>query len=149
MGDFLTEYYLWNKALHIASVMFWMAGMFYLPRLFVYHAETEVGSEFSEKLKIMERRLLRIIMTPAMLASFFFGTLLIFTPGVLTAPLGWFHLKLLLVFAMAGFHGLLSYMTKIFAQDKNQKKSKFFRILNEVPPLLALIIIITVVIKPF
>jgi putative membrane protein len=139
--------YLWIKALHIISVIAWMAGMLYLPRLFVYHAAAEPGSPQSETFKIMERRLLRAIMTPAMIASWLFGVILVFRGGWLAA--GWFHVKLVLVLAMTVMHGLLSHWTRDFAFDRNQRSQKFYRIANEIPTVLLIAIVILATVKPF
>lgn len=149
MQDMLAEYYLWLKALHLIAVISWMAGIFYLPRLYVYHADAEKGSELSETLKIMERKLLKIIMNPAMIAAWILGILLLkANPGVMTGQ-GWMHAKLALVLGMSGFHGYLAYMRKVFLRDENKKSHKFFRKINEVPTLLMIAIVILAVIKPF
>ena len=147
--DFLQNSYLWLRALHIMSVIAWMAGMFYLPRLYVYHADVPVGSDQSELFKVMERRLLRGIINPAMIASFLFGILLLMTPGVVDWSAGWIHLKLIAVLIMAGFHGFLSRWRKAFARDENRHSSRFFRWMNEVPTVLTVLIVIAVTVKPF
>lgn len=147
MQEFVVQHYLLIKALHLISVMSWMAGMLYLPRLFVYHADKAVGSEASEMLKIMERRLLRYIINPAMIATFIFGGMLLTQPDIMAQ--GWLHMKLGLVFFMAGFHGMCSRWRKDFANDRNQKEAKFFRMANEVPTLLMIGIVLLAVIKPF
>tara|TARA_R110000824_G_scaffold118960_14_gene271933 strand:- start:53099 stop:53545 length:447 start_codon:yes stop_codon:yes gene_type:complete len=148
LRDFLANYYLWVKALHVISVIFWMAGMAYLPRLFVYHAESEVGSDKSETFKKMERLLLRGIINPAMIASFVFGGLMIWAnPGLMSQ--GWFHAKLALVLIMAGAHGAFSKWRRMFAADQNTRSSRFYRIVNEVPPVLVVFIVILVIVKPF
>ena len=148
MSDFLLAHYSWIKAFHIIAVMSWMAGMLYLPRLFVYHARARKGFEPSETFKIMERRLLRYIMTPAMLASFLFGGLMLWAnPALLEQP--WMHGKLLLVFLMAGVHGFLAKSVKTFAKDKNTRSDRFYRYLNEVPTLFMVLIVILAVLKPF
>lgn len=138
----------WVKALHVISVIAWMAGMLYLPRLFVYHAVSEIGSAQSETFKIMERRLLRGIINPAMIASYIFGFWMVFGGWVDTGA-GWLHLKLAMVLLLTACHGVLAKYTRLFAQDKNTKPQKFFRILNEVPTVLMIIIVIAVVVKPF
>ena len=138
----------WVKALHVISVIAWMAGMLYLPRLFVYHSVTATGSEQSETFKIMERRLLRGIMTPAMIASWVFGLWMIFS-GYIDTGAGWLHLKLAMVILLTGCHGMLAKYTRLFAQDKNTKPQKFFRYLNEVPTVLMIVIVIAVIVKPF
>jgi protoporphyrinogen IX oxidase len=138
---------LWIKALHIIAVISWMAALFYLPRLFVYHAEAGANSPMSDTFKIMERRLLKVIMTPAMIATWVFGLWLVYEQiGLLKS--GWFHIKLLLVVLMSGFHGAMSKWTREFAQDKNTKSPKFFRIANEIPTVLMISIVLLVVIQP-
>ncbi|MEM1397159.1 MAG: protoporphyrinogen oxidase HemJ [Pseudomonadota bacterium] len=133
------------KILHIFAVTAWMAGMFYLPRLFVYHADAAVGGEASETFKVMEYKLLRFIMTPAMLASWVFGLALIFYVGAG----GWLWIKIVCVVLMSGVHGYLARCVKDFAKDANEKAGRHFRIVNEIPTLLFLIILIMVVAKPF
>lgn len=148
MSEFLAAHYLWLKALHVISVIFWMAGMAYLPRLFVYHAEAAVGSEKSETFKIMERRLLRGIINPAMIAAFLFGGLMIWANPELMHQ-GWFHVKLTLVILMTAFHGFFARWRKAFDRDENVHTSRFFRIINEAPPVLVVFIVILVIVKPF
>ena len=139
--------YEWLKAFHIIALIAWMAGMFYLPRLFVYHAAADVGSIQSETFKVMERRLLRAIMTPAMIATWLFGLWLAYKGGWFKAP--WLHAKLLLVILLSGVHGMLSRHVKDFAADKRRKSAKFFRIINEIPTVLMILIVLLVVLKPF
>ena len=139
---------LYIKAFHIISVIAWMAGVLYLPRLFVYHTESKVGSTQSETFKVMEQRLLRAIITPAMIATWFFGLILAFTL-VNWADSGWFHVKLVLVVILSGFTGFLSRWTREFAQDRNSHTQRFYRIANEVPTLLMIAIVILAVVKPF
>ncbi|WP_350335740.1 protoporphyrinogen oxidase HemJ [Coralliovum pocilloporae] len=139
--------YEWMKAFHIMSVLAWMAGLFYLPRLMVYHADAETGSELSETFKIMERRLLKAIMTPSMIASWIFGLATAYAADFFTD--GWFHIKLLLVFLMSAYHGVLARHVREFAGDNNQKSSKYYRIINELPTLLMVAIVLIVVFKPF
>ena len=140
--------YLWFKALHIISFTAWMAALFYLPRLFVYHAGVARGSESDVLFQLMERRLQRIIMTPAMLLTFVFGFLLIHAnPAVFSG--GWLHSKLLLVFILAGYHGYLSVCRKKFAAGENANTGRFYRILNEVPTVLLIGIVVLAVLKPF
>jgi conserved hypothetical integral membrane protein len=146
---FLGEYYLIIKALHLIAMVAWMAGLFYLPRLFVYHAEAPKGSPLSETFKVMERRLLRIIMNPAMIVTFITGALLLSILGSAALRYGWFHGKITLVLCLAGFHGLLAKWRKDFMQDNNQKSHRFFRVMNEVPTILMVGIIFLVVLKPF
>ncbi len=138
------------KALHIISFTAWMAGMFYLPRLYAYHVEAAVGSELSEQFKIMERRLLRIIINPAMISTWLFGTLLVLTPGVVDwAGDGWWHVKFTMVLLMSGFHGAMSKWRREFLEDRNRRSHKYYRIANEVPTILMLVIVIMVIVKPF
>lgn len=139
---------LYIKAFHIISVIAWMAGVLYLPRLFVYHTEAEKGSRQSETFKIMERRLLKAIITPAMIASWVFGLVLAFQT-VDWSQAGWFHLKLVLVVVLSGFTGFLARWTREFAEDRNTHTQRFFRIANEVPTLLLIVIVILAVVKPF
>ena len=139
--------YLWLKALHIIAMIAWMAGMLYLPRLFVYHCEAEPGSTQSETFKVMERRLLKAIMLPAMIATWIFGLWLAWEAGFFKS--GWLHAKLALVLAMSGVHGWLSRLSRDFANDQNRHTQKFYRYLNEVPTVLMILIVLLVVLKPF
>ncbi|MDE1174914.1 MAG: protoporphyrinogen oxidase HemJ [Parvibaculaceae bacterium] len=146
--DFLADAYPWIKAFHVIAVIFWMAGMAYLPRLFVYHADAAVGSELSETFKIMERRLLRGIINPSMILALILGVLLIVAnPALMTQ--GWLHAKLTLVVLMLALHGMFSKYRKAFERDQNRKSAKFFRIINEAPPLLVVFIVILVIVRPF
>jgi putative membrane protein len=146
--DWLTDAYRWIKALHIISVMAWMAGMLYLPRLFVYHCDAEPGSKQSETFKVMERRLLRAIVNPAMIAAFVFGGLLLATPGLIDWSAWWVWAKLALVIAMTAAHGFLALWRKDFAADRNARPARFYRAMNEVPTVLMIAIVILVVVKP-
>ncbi len=137
------------KAFHIIAIIAWMAGLLYLPRLFVYHAESKTGSEQSETFKVMERRLLRYITTPAMLASWALGLWLAFSGVIDWSKDGWFHLKLFLALVLSAYHGLLAKWTKDFAVDRNTRSPRFYRIANEVPTLLMILIVILVVVRPF
>ena len=139
--------YLWLKALHIVAVIAWMAGMLYLPRLFVYHCEAEVGSKQSETFKVMERKLLRVIINPAMILTWVLGLWMVWLGSWHTA--GWMHAKFALVIVMSGVHGFFSRMVKDFAADRNTRSQKFFRIINEVPTVLMIFIVILVIVKPF
>jgi putative membrane protein len=135
------------KALHIISVIAWMAGLLYLPRLFVYHADTPLGSVQAETFKVMERRLLKAIMTPAMITSFIFGIwMLVLVPALLTEI--WIIIKIVCVFGLAGCHGLFSRMRRDLENDKLPYSSKVYRIWNEAPTLLMIIIVIMAVVKP-
>src|SRR5579864_5766213 len=140
--------YEWIKAFHIIAVIAWMAGMLYLPRLFVYHCAAEPGSVQSETFKVMERRLLRAIITPAMIATWLFGLALAFAQGWFR-PLHWLDAKLALVLALSGVHGFFARWVKDFAADRRPQSQRFFRIVNEIPTLLMIGIVILVVLKPF
>ncbi|HWK13481.1 MAG TPA: protoporphyrinogen oxidase HemJ [Rhizobiaceae bacterium] len=142
-----TGFYDWIKALHIIAVISWMAGMLYLPRLFVYHVEAERGSAQSETFKVMERRLLRAIINPAMVATWIFGLWLAWQGFGFQG--GWLHAKLTLVLLLSGVHGYLSAAVRRFAEDRNEKTAKHWRIVNEIPTLLMIAIVILVVVKPF
>lgn len=139
--------FLWLKAAHVIAVIAWMAGMLYLPRLFVYHCEAKPGSEQSETFKIMERRLLTAIINPAMIAAWVLGLWLAWDAGYFRS--GWFHGKLALVVALSGIHGLLSRCVRDFAADRNRFSQRFYRIVNEIPALLMVGIVILVIVKPF
>jgi len=139
--------YLSLKALHIIAMIAWMAGMLYLPRLFIYHCEAEPGSKQSETFKVMERRLLKAIMLPAMIATWIFGLWLAWEAGFFKS--GWLHAKLALVLVLSGIHGWLSRLTRDFAHDRNRHSQKFYRYLNEVPTVLMILIVFLVVLKPF
>ncbi len=145
MGD----YYEWFKALHVISVIAWMAGMLYLPRLYVYHADAEIGSDKSETFKIMERRLLRAITNPAMIASFIFGGLMLATPGAIDWSMGWIWVKIAMIVAMSGIHGLLARWRRDFEADRNVRPAKFYRMWNEAPTIPLIVIVIMVIVKPF
>jgi putative membrane protein len=139
--------FLWLKAFHVIAVIAWMAGMLYLPRLFVYHCEAEIGSKQSETFKVMERRLLRAIINPAMVATWVLGLWLAWEGGFFKS--GWLHGKLLLVLILSGMHGLFTRCVREFAEDRNVHSQKFYRIVNEVPAVLMIGIVILVVVKPF
>jgi putative membrane protein len=139
---------LWVKALHVISVIAWMAGMLYLPRLFVYHAQATPGSESSETFKVMERRLLRAIINPAMAATFIFGiTMLVLEPALLHEP--WLHLKLVLVLVLGALHGKFSKWRREFEQDRNRTSVRTFKIMNELVTLAMIGIVILVIVRPF
>ena len=143
------DWYLWIKALHVIAMIAWMAALLYLPRLFVYHCEAERGSKQSEMLKIMERRLSQVIMTPAMVVVFASGVWLLLIPGVLDWSVGWIHVKLTLVLGLAATHGMLMKWRRDFASDHNRRTQKFYRVVNEVPTILMIGIVILVVVRPF
>jgi len=139
--------YLWFKALHVISVIAWMAGLFYLPRLYVYHTTAKIGSELSETLKVMERRLLRAIMYPAMGSSIIFGTLLLIEIDAWDQI--WLHIKLISIVGLIIFNFYLAKYRLAFLEDKNINTEKFYRMINEVPTLLMMVIVIMVIVKPF
>ena len=139
--------YQWLLAFHIIAVIAWMAGMLYLPRLFVYHCAADPGSMQSETFKVMERRLLKAIINPAMIVTWVLGLWLAYQGSWFAAH--WLHLKLALVLVMMGVHGILSKYVREFAADKRRKSAKFFRILNEVPTILMILIVILAAVKPF
>jgi putative membrane protein len=139
--------YEWIKALHVVAVIAWMAGMLYLPRLFVYHCEAEAGSKQSETFKVMERRLLKAIINPAMIVTWLAGLYLAWAGYFLSA--GWFHGKLLLVLLLSGVHGFFARCVKDFAADRNTRSQRFYRFINEVPTVLMIGIVILVIVKPF
>jgi len=146
----LDSLYLWIKALHVISVIAWMAGLFYLPRLFVYHAEKGGSSgELHDTFVTMEEKLLRVIMNPAMIATWIFGLLMVLTPGYIDWASVWPWSKALAVVAMTGFHGWCAKQRKIFASGSNTRSGRFFRLMNEVPTLLLLVIVVSVVVRPF
>lgn len=137
------------KAFHVIAIIAWMAGLLYLPRLFVYHAASKKGSEQSETFKVMEQRLLRLITTPAMVASWAFGLILTFSGVIDWSRDGWFYLKLVLVVLLSAYHGCLVMWTKDFALDRNTRSPRFYRIANEIPTLLMIGIVILVIVRPF
>jgi protoporphyrinogen IX oxidase len=149
ISNALASLYPWTKALHVISVVAWTAGMFYLPRLYVYHCDTRPGTVESERFKVMEYRLMKQIINPAMIATFTFGTLLILTPGVIDWSWGWWHVKLAALFLMTGFHGMMSRWRRNFLDDRNTRPQRFYRIANEVPTVLLVIIVIMVIVRPF
>ena len=139
--------YEWVKVAHIVSVISWMVGFLYLPRLMVYHSASAVGSETSETFKIMERRLLKAIMTPAMIATWIFGLWLVVILHAWSE--GWFMAKFLLVFVLTFFHGLAAGWVREFANDNRKRSQKFFRVVNEIPAVFLVLIVILVIVKPF
>ena len=147
--SFLAPYLLWIKALHIIAMVAWMSGLFYLPRLYVYHCQVAPGSAESERFKVMERRLLKQITTPAMIVTWIAGLLLASIPGVIDMHTLWFPVKLLLVLLMTGFHGACSRWRRDFLGDRNRRSEKSYRIANEVPTVLLVFIVVLVVVKPF
>ena len=144
----LAPFYLWTKALHLLSVFAWVAGLFYLPRLYVYHSAAAPGSESSEIFKTMERRLLRAIMNPAMIAAWVFGLTLVLTPGVVDWRAGWWHGKAAGFLGMTAIHHHLATARKEFAADRRVRTGRYWRVLNEVPTLLLALIVVMVIVKP-
>lgn len=142
----MADLYLWFKALHVISVIAWMAGLLYLPRLFVYHCGAAAGSDRSETFKVMERRLLRAIMNPALAASWLFGLLTAWAGDLWAEP--WFHGKMGLVLALTLAHMAMAGWRRAFAEDRNTRPERFYRIANEVPTLLMIGIVILVIVKP-
>ncbi len=147
MSGFLGEAYLWIKALHIIAVIAWMAGMLYLPRLYVYHCAADAGSPQSETFKVMERRLLRAIINPAMIAAWIFGILLVVHLDLWAE--GWMHGKFALLIAMQLVHAAYSRWRRHFAADANRHGAGFYRIMNEVPTVLLIAIVVLAVVRPF
>ncbi len=148
VGDFLAEWYLWIKALHVVSVIAWMAGLFYLPRLFVYHVEeVEAGSRTDAMFQTMERRLLRAIMNPAMVGVWVFGLALVFTPGIVSWDQVWPWTKAAAVLGMTWFHHWLGWRRKDFMAGSNVLTGRQYRMMNEVPTLLMLVIVVSVIVK--
>ena len=141
------NFYLWIKAFHIIAVIMWMAGMLYLPRLFVYHCETAPGSAESERFKLMERKLLRVIINPAMIATWLFGLTLVWLTRA--DQQHWFQVKFILVLAMSGIHAFYAATVKRFTTDANTRTQRFYRVINEVPAVLIIAIVILAVVKPF
>lgn len=147
MAGFLGESYLWVKALHIIAVIAWMAGMLYLPRLYVYHCDAEPGSRQSETFKVMERRLLRAIINPAMIAAWILGFMLV-SHGDLWGA-GWLHAKFALLIAMQLIHAGFARWRRHFDKDENRHPARFYRVMNEVPTVLLIGIVIFAVVRPF
>jgi putative membrane protein len=139
--------YDWIKALHVIALISWMAGMLYLPRLFVYHCDAEIGSKQSETFKVMERRLLNAIINPAMIVTWLAGLYLAWAGHLFST--GWLQAKLLLVLVLSGAHGLFVRYVKDFAADRNSRSQRFYRFINEVPTILMIGIVVLVVVKPF
>ncbi len=149
IGTALVSVYPWTKAFHVIAMVAWMAGMFYLPRLFVYHCNVVPGSAEGERFKVMERRLLKQIINPAMIATWLFGVLLLVTPGVIDWAWHWWQVKFAAVLLMAGFHGMAVGWRRDFLEDRNTRPQRFYRIANEVPTLLLVVIVIMVLVRPF
>jgi putative membrane protein len=140
-------FYLWAKAIHVIAAISWMAGMLYLPRLFVYHADVERGSPQSETFKTMERRLLRAIINPAMIVTWVFGVWLAWKGFAFSG--GWLHGKIAAVLMLSGIHGYFAAAVRRFAEDRNDRPARHWRIMNEVPTVLLILIVVLVIVKPF
>ncbi|MFZ4407772.1 MAG: protoporphyrinogen oxidase HemJ [Paracraurococcus sp.] len=147
--DALVPAYPWVKSVHLMAVIAWMAGLFYLPRLFVYHTQSAVGSDQDALFKIMERRLLRAIMNPAMIVAWLLGITLVLTPGVVSWTAGWWHVKFASVLAMTWFHMHLAGQRKVFERGDRPRTERYWRAMNEVPTLLMIAIVLMVIAKPF
>jgi protoporphyrinogen IX oxidase len=147
--DALAGLYPWSKALHLIAVIAWMAGIFYLPRLFVYHSAVAAGSEQDALFQVMERRLLRGIMNPAMIVVWLLGIILVLTPGVVSWTAGWWHLKLASVLGMTWFHHHLGLARKSFERGERRHTGRYWRTMNELPTVLLVVIVIMVIVKPF
>ena len=146
----LAPFYPWTKSLHVIAVIAWLAGIFYLPRLYVYHCGLVRGSAESERFKVMERRLLKQIMLPAMLSTWLFGVLLVLTPGIVDwHGFNWWHVKFIGVLLMTGFQGAAGKWRRNFLEDRNVKPERFYRMANEVPTVLMVVIVIMAIAKPF
>ena len=146
----LATVYPYTKSLHVIAVIAWMAGIFYLPRLFVYHCSLVRGSAESERFKVMERRLLKQIMLPAMIATWTLGALLVLTPGIIDwTHFNWWYVKLAMVILMTGFQGAAGKWRRLFLEDRNTKPERFYRMANEVPTVLMVVIVLMVIAKPF
>jgi protoporphyrinogen IX oxidase len=149
MQFFFAEYYLVFKALHLIAAFAWLAGLFYLPRLYVYHVSQIPGGETDRLFQTMERRLLHAIMNPAMIAVWLLGIMLVIAGGSDIFTQGWFHAKLTAVLLMSGFHGLLARHRKEFVENRNQKSEKYYRAINEIPTILLIAIVFLAILKPF
>ena len=144
----MSDYYEWFKAFHVIAVIAWMAGMFYLPRLYVYHTRAKVGSEMDKTFRVMEYRLLKFIMNPAMIATYLFGFIVAYIYGFKALGI-WFHIKFAMVLAITVMHGFLARWRKDFVNGKNTRSENFYRITNEVPAIAMMIAVIMVIVKPF
>jgi protoporphyrinogen IX oxidase len=147
LRDSLSNYIPWIKAFHVIAVIAWMSGMLYLPRLFVYHTQTQPGSESSERFKVMETRLLRGITNPSMIAVWILGPMLAWLTGTYLDL--WLQIKFVLVVILSGIHGFLVRCWRDFQADRNTRSARFYRIINEVPALLMVVIVILVIVQPF
>ncbi len=144
----MEDYFMWYKAIHVISVISWMAAMFYMPRLFVYHTRAKIGSEMDKTFQQMEHKLLKIIMTPSMILTYFFGILIAYIYGFVALGVC-LHIKMTAVLGLTIFHGLLAKWRKDFINGNNNHSEKFYRLMNEIPPILMIIAVIMVIVKPF
>jgi len=144
----MQDYFMWYKALHVIFVMSWMAAMFYMPRLFVYHTKAEIGSEMDKTFQLMEHKLLKLIMTPSMILTYFFGIVIAYIYGFVALGV-WFHIKMTAVIGLTIFHGLLAKWRKDFINGNNKHSEKFYRLINEIPPILMVVAVVMVIVKPF
>jgi putative membrane protein len=144
----MDQYYSIFKAIHVISVIAWMAGILYLPRLYVYHAEAKLDSDLDQTLKIMEYRLLKFIMNPAMISTYFFGLLVAYMYGLVALGL-WFNIKMIAVLIMTIIHALLARWRRDFNEGKNIHSAKFYRVVNEIPTVCMIVAVIMVIVKPF
>ncbi|MBN8512254.1 MAG: protoporphyrinogen oxidase HemJ [Rickettsiales bacterium] len=144
----MQDYFMWYKAIHVISVISWMAAMFYMPRLFVYHTKADVGSEMDKTFQVMEYKLQKIIMTPAMITTYIFGIIIAYIYGFVALGV-WFHIKMFAVLVLTGMHGMFSKWRKDFAAGQNKHSEKFYRIINEIPVIFMVIAVVMVIVKPF
>ncbi len=144
----MQDYFMWYKAIHVISVISWMAAMFYMPRLFVYHTKADVGSEMDKTFQVMEYKLQKIIMTPAMITTYIFGIIIVYIYGFVALGV-WFHIKMFAVLVLTGMHGMFSKWRKDFAAGQNKHSEKFYRIINEIPVIFMVIAVVMVIVKPF
>lgn len=149
IGDMLASAYPWTKSLHVISMVAWMAGLFYLPRLFVHHTEqTQTGSETDALFQMMERKLFRLIMNPSMIATWVFGLCLVFTPGVVDWGAGWPYAKGASVLALTWYHHWCGQERKAFVAGTSKRTGRYYRLMNEVPTLLLIVIVVAVIVRP-
>lgn len=150
MLGFLADWYLVTKSLHIISMVAWMAGLFYLPRIFVYHVENGANeASLSDVFKTMERKLYKYIMNPSMMSTWLFGIILLMTPGIVDYSSGWIYVKIISLLLLTGFHVWLGRVCQDFAGEANLRSGRFYRLMNEVPTVLLVVIVVMVVVKPF
>lgn len=144
----MQDYFMWYKAIHVISVISWMAAMFYMPRLFVYHTKADIGSEMDKTFQVMEYKLQKIIMTPAMITTYIFGIIIAYIYGFVALGV-WFHIKMFAVLVLTAIHGMLSKWRKDFAAGQNKHSAKFYRVINEIPVIFMVIAVVMVIVKPF